>query len=136
MINANAFEFVHNLNDRTNKWLNNAKTQIKANGQDFISNNTNKDIWLKTEEVDATPIYDEETTAKIKALEEEIAKIKAEATPTNKGEKVIKQTVYVRHIQDDIVAEVNELLKPFSLDFDKAILKALDGIRSTKTNIH
>lgn len=136
MINAKAFKFIHNLNDKTGKWLENAKRQIKANGIKIVSNNANNDIVLDEKEIEAAPIFDDKTNAKIQELENEIAKIKAEATPINKGQKILKQTIYVKHIEDNIIEEVNKLLTTNVNNFDNATIKALNNVKATKTHIH
>jgi hypothetical protein len=94
-VNATLFKVMHKLNDCTSKWLKQAKETIKENGIDCITYNDNNDIQF--EYADAQPKYSKE-------VEAQIAKIKAENEPINKGEKITKVVVKGYSKNEDNIA--------------------------------
>lgn len=93
-VNGLMFQLMHYLNDKTDKWLKQAKNTIKENGIECITFNKNENI--KIEYTNAQPKFSKED-------EEKLNELKATLTNLNEG-KVVKRVVVKNY--NDIVLEI------------------------------
>ena len=124
-VNGLMFQLVHYINDKTTKWLNNAKKTIKDNGIECITFNKNKNIVI--EYANATAKYSKEDNAKLDEL-------KATFVNLNDG-KLVKKVVVKQY--DEIITDLGDTALDNLIDtvVQQAESKAL-AKSASKTKLH